>query len=477
MFDILLPDQSEIPLYQQLYLLIRDGIRQGSLADGQRLPSVRSLQNQLNISKTPIETAYQMLMAEGYVFSKPRSGLYVVNRSNGQTNRNLYQEPRQQTIHKTKQELERSSQSVKIDFYPTALDPVFFPVRVWNKLLKESVDQHLNEIGDYGDPQGEYGLRSVISEYLLNSRGVHSTPEQIIVGAGTAPSLGSLSKLLKDIKNIAFEEPGYSLVREQFRMNGFNIINIPVGEHGISLDVLEKSQADLVYVTPSHQFPTGGIMPYPERERLLAWAEDNNAYIIEDDYDGEFRYQGKPISSLQSLDRNERVIYAGTFSKVLTPSLRMNYLVLPSHLMHELSEGKQNVFFAPSRIEQWAMESFILQGHWYRHIRKMRNVYRKRHQHLIEIIQTYLGGHVEISGQYSGLHIQLTVRTSKSSEELIQLAAEKGVKLYDLRKMWVSQQQTSGAYPRLYIGFAALSTEDMELGIKLLSQAWSLELN
>lgn len=473
MFDILLPEQSEFPLYQQLYLQLREGIRNGAIPDGQRLPSVRSLQLQLNISKTPIETAYQMLTAEGYVISKPRSGLYVMNPYKEFSSSQQHQQPTSMTTMSVIRSHADTNPNV-IDFNPTRLDQAAFPVRIWNKMLKEALDRHVCEIGMYGDPQGEYALRRVVSEYLRNSRGVNSTPDQIVIGAGTAYSIGLLSRMLKGMKHVAVEEPGYSLVRDQFQLNGCEILPISLGDKGISLDRLEQSHAELVYVTPSHQFPTGGIMPYPERERLLEWANAKNAYIIEDDYDGEFRYHGKPIASLQGLDDNGRVIYAGTFSKVLTPALRMNYLVLPQSLQHQLTHMQQEVFFAPSRVEQWAMTAFFEQGHWFRHIRKVRNLYKKRHHRLIELIETHLGKFVEITGQNAGLHLQLLVKKEATSEELIQEAAKAGVKVYDLRKTWINQRQDPGQYPRIYLGFASLNASEMETGMRLLQKAWNM---
>jgi GntR family transcriptional regulator/MocR family aminotransferase len=290
-----------------------------------------------------------------------------------------------------------------------------------------------------------------------------------------AYSIGILTKLLRDTRRIAFEEPGYNLVRDQFMLNDCEILPIPVTDKGISLTDLEASTAQMVYVTPSHQFPTGCIMPYPERERLLEWAVARNAYIIEDDYDGEFRYLGKPIPSLQSLDSYERVIYIGTFSKALTPALRMNYMVLPPKLIERLSNMPHEVVYAPSRVEQWAMQTFIEQGHWYRHIRKVRNLYRKRHDYLIALIQDHLGKHVEITGQNAGLHIQLAVNKRQTSEHLVASAAEAGVKVYDFRKMWMEMNQHPLKHPKLYLGFAGLSPADMEIGIRLLQKAWFME--
>lgn len=476
MFDILLPEQSDLPIYQQLYFQIREGIRNGTISDGQRLPSVRSLQIQLNLSKTPIETAYQMLIAEGYVISKPRSGLYVVNPCRDiECIRSLQQT--QTPFQPIMSALDSSTLTNPnwIDFNPSRIDDTIFPLRTWNKMLKEALEHHPTEIGKYGDPRGEYPLRVVVAEYLRNSRGVHAGPEQIIIGTGTAHSIGVLSKMIHGITHVAFEEPGFGQARDQFQLNGYQIIPISHDDCGISIDKLERSHAQLVYVTPSHQFPTGSIMPYAKRERLLEWAKERQAYIIEDDYDGEFRYLGKPIPSMQGMDTSGRVIYAGTFSKVLTPTLRMSYIVLPTGLLNQLNQMQHEVFFAPSRVEQWAMTSFFEQGHWYRHIRKARNLYRKRHGHLIELIESHLGKFVEITGQNSGLHVQLIVRTNSSSDELIRAAAEGGVKVYDLRKMWINQRQDTGKHPRLYMGFAGLNAAEMEAGIRLLRKAWKVD--
>lgn len=298
------------------------------------------------------------------------------------------------------------------------------------------MDTHAGLTGKYGDPQGEPGLRAELADYLRNSRGVICSPDQVIVGSGMAYSIGILAKLLTG-KHVAVEEPGYHLVRDQFIWNEWETYSIPVGDRGISIDELTKGSYQAVYVTPSHQFPTGSIMPYTEREHLLQWAEAADAYIIEDDYDGEFRYLGKPIPSLQGLVKHGRVIYIGTFSKTLTPSLRMNYMVLPASIMNLLAElPHEALLFAPSRMDQWAMERFINEGHWYRHLRRVRNAYREKHQHLIEMIRRHLGEYVLITGQNAGLHIQLTILQHHSSGELVRLAAEAGVMVYDFQKAW-----------------------------------------
>ncbi|CAI6015685.1 PLP-dependent aminotransferase family protein [Cohnella sp. JJ-181] len=397
MFDILLPESDDKPIYLHLYSQIRARIRDGTIPDGARLPSVRALRQQLNISKTPVETAFQMLTAEGYAVSRPRSGLYAANPLP------LSDQSPDQSTHSERRQASASTDSAPasdrmIDFDPTKLDANAFPVRTWQKLLRDAVSDRAGEMGSYGDPRGEPGLRRAIAEYLGSSRGVRCDADRIVVGSGMAYSVGIAAKLLAGRSRVAMEAPGYNLVRDQLTLNGCAPLPIPVGDHGLDLDALEASDAEAVYVTPSHQFPTGSVMPYPARERLLRWAEARDAYVIEDDYDGEFRYVGKPIPSLQGLDAHGRVVYVGTFSKAFSPAVRLNYMVLPLELTERLSRLPREVLHAPSRVEQWAMQSFIEQGHWYRHIRRMRSLYRKRHGLLIELIRTHLGSRALITG-------------------------------------------------------------------------------
>jgi GntR family transcriptional regulator/MocR family aminotransferase len=261
MFDILLTEQVDRPLYMQLYMQIRNHIRSGVISDGMRLPSVRSLQQQLNISKTPIETAYQMLTAEGYVVSKPRSGIFAINpheiRSPFQKN-----DDSDQPLAYLQQSIRtQATQNYRIDFNPTAVDKDMFPIRTWRKMQNVVLENNSESIGLRGDPQGEYALRSVLTDYLRNARGVICSPEQIVIGSGILYSIGILIKLLKDIQYVAFEEPGFAPVREQFIGHGYQLIPVSVHDRGISLEELENSKAQIVYVTPSHQFPTGSVIP------------------------------------------------------------------------------------------------------------------------------------------------------------------------------------------------------------------------
>jgi GntR family transcriptional regulator/MocR family aminotransferase len=474
MFDVLLPESDDQPVYQRLYEYIRDRIRSGSLADGTRLPSVRALHVQLNVSKTPIETAYQMLLAEGYAVSRPRSGVYVSNPYPPAMNDRprLDSSPPGPAAPAASTAQPQAARPSIIDFDPSRIDADTFPIRTWSKMLKESLEAHADEIGSYGHPMGEWGLRAELAQYLRSSRGVRCSPEQIAVGTGMAHSIDLLAQLLGDVRRVAMEEPGYRLVRDRLTLNGCGIVPISVGDKGLSLDELEASGAHAVYVTPSHQFPTGFILPYPERIRLLEWANRNEAYIIEDDYDGEFRYVGKPIPSLQGLDEQGRVVYVGTFSKAFTPALRMNYMVLPPALAERMNGLPPEAACTPARAEQWAMQRLMAEGRWYRHIRKVRSLYRNKQNRLTALIRTYLEPHVEITGMNAGLHLQLTVKDGRSTDELVRLAEEAGVRIYDLRTMWLDEKRRAREAPRLYLGFAGVGMAEMEEGVRRLRQAW-----
>ncbi|MBD0378584.1 MocR-like pyridoxine biosynthesis transcription factor PdxR [Paenibacillus sedimenti] len=471
MFEILLSDLSGQPLYLQLYTQMRNHIRSGVIRNGTRLPSIRSLHQQLNISKTPIETAFQMLLSEGYIVSKSRSGIFAVNpHENWPAFRPSIDLRQQGDVQNPIPSQSIAAQDIRFDFKPAGVDNEMFPVRIWRKMINEAIENHSADISKYGDTQGEYTLRAVLADYLRKSRGVVCSPEQVIIGSGIAYSIGLIVHLLKGIGRIAHEEPGYVQVREVFALNGFHMLPIPVGEKGISLEALEASGAQAVYVTPSHQLPTGAVMPYSEREYLLEWARTADAYIIEDDYDGEFRYFGKPISSLQSLDHYGRVIYMGTFSKAFTPAIRINYTILPIQLVQRLEE-LQHILNAPSRVEQWAMTSLIEQGHWYRHVRKMRNTYQRKHQRLLELIESHFSNKAKITGHSAGLHIRMELKTHLPTEELLKMAAEYGVKVYDFRHSWINWVEPE--YPEIYLGFAGISESAMEEGILLLKKAWA----
>ncbi|NOU67787.1 aminotransferase class I/II-fold pyridoxal phosphate-dependent enzyme [Paenibacillus sp. LMG 31461] len=452
----------------QLYTYIRSLIQDGAIQDGAKLPSIRSLKRQLNISKTTIETAYHMLLEEGYVFSKQRSGLIVVNP-------HLLQSPNQSSSIKqadTVPSLTQVGIEDLIDFSLLTVDGDSFPIRIWKSIMGESLSMNCQFIHEYGESQGEYSLRESISIYLRNSRGVTCSPEQIVIGSGISYSVQLLSRLIGERSLIGIEKHGIAQVRQVFSQNNFHLIPISIYDDELFEKEIKENKINVLYVTPSHR-PMGSPMPFANRQQMLQWAIKNNGYIIEDDYDGELRLTGKPVPSLQGLDKDGVVIYIGTFSKVFTPAIRLNYMVLPQSLLEKL-QSLDTILSGPSRIDQWAMQLFISRGHWYRHLRRMRKIYRLKHDFLVQLLQRHMPGTVRVEFSGSGLHLEMTIRTKLSTEKLIELARNEGVVVYGSQDALLHTDQGE---VKIYLGFGGIQERDMERGILLLKKAWSEALN
>ncbi|WP_299088824.1 PLP-dependent aminotransferase family protein [uncultured Metabacillus sp.] len=319
----------------------------------------------------------------------------------------------------------------------------------------------------YSENQGEFELRREISNYLLQSRGVRSAPEQILITAGTQASMALICLLLAlREKTVAMEEPGYSGVRSVLEDQGCYIDPVPLEKDGLSVEHIQTSRAKAVYLTPSHQFPFGMVLSISKRMRLLKWAYQTGGYIIEDDYDGEFRYRGHPIPSLKSLDEQERVIYLGTFSKSFLPSARLSYIVFPPSLMVQYLRKFAAYNQSVSPIIQRAMDLFMQTGEFERHIRRMRKLYQRKHQALLRSIEQYMGNQVKIVGEKSGLHILLKLK-GVTAFELIKNGLQKGVKVYSPSRFWLNPNTEGNSY--IMLGFGGLSIEEIEKGVRLLA--------
>ena len=322
-----LDSKSPAPLFKQLYEQIRERILLGSLAADTKLPSVRELAAHQSISRNTVDGAYQELLAEGYIYSKSRSGYFVSPLDQVAAPKIL--EPASRIPGPPAEAAAR----YRYDFHPARLDPASFPTRQWRKFLLECLREPPGKLSQYGDPQGLADLRFCLQGYLERSRGVVCQPQQVIITAGLQNSLDIVATLLKERHTtFAIEDPGYALAANVFRNHGYRIAPVPVTEDGIEVNRLAKTNSSVAYVTPSHQLPLGYVMPVANRLKLLEWSEHGERFILEDDYDSELRYIGKPIPSLQGLRPGGRVIYLGTFSKVLSPALRISYLVLPQTL-------------------------------------------------------------------------------------------------------------------------------------------------
>lgn len=467
-----LDGSSPVPQYVQLYEHIKHEIVSGRLAENDRLPSVRKLADFLDLSTTPIELAYQQLVAEGFVESEPRRGLYV--RKLPEPYARLGNDGGPDDGYNGKRAFPtRDNKVYEYDFHLSKNDFTHFPFQTWRKLFRQALCPERSGLLFYGDPQGEPGLRHEIAKYLHRFRGVACSPEQIVIGADQHLLLNFLSMMLKDRSGeIAFENPGYVLFSSTFRKHGYRIVPISLEEDGIDIRELYASGVKLVSVSPSHQFPRGMIMPISKRLQLLEWADQTGGYIIEDDYDGEFRYHGRPIPSLQGLRRNGNVIYLGGFSQVLAPALCVNYMVLPYSLLEEFRRLQHELLFeqSSSPLHQTTLQLFMEKGFLEKHIRKMRNVYRKKHDLLIDSIRTHFGENANVIGKDAGFHILLEVDSPKPEEQMVREAKEAGIRVGSAAFAWLSPPAT--ARKEFFIGFGGIPLERIDAGIKLLSDIW-----
>ena len=394
--------------YIQLYQHIKQEIHQGTLVEGTQLPSIRSLSETLSISKSTVENAYGQLIAEGYIESKPKKGYYVSALDSyffgvmeGQKTR--------QVPEMMAPDNRANEEDAMVIFDTDGIERNLFDFNIWKKMLTKVIEYDTDALISYGDVQGEYELRKEIVRFIHESRGVKCTPHQIVVGAGVQSLFVILAALLRESQDtIAFESPGFYKGATLFEDFGFKTIEVPVKAQGINLDILMSSGAKLAYISPSHQYPTGSTMPINNRLKLLKWASEKNAYIIEDDYDSILRYEGVPIPSLQGLNNGKNVIYVGAFSKLLLPSIRISFVVIPLSLMDAYDKMKKRYSQTVSKIEQLALAHFMNEGYFDRHIRRIKKWYGKKNQRLIEALKNRENAKFSIIGKSSGLHIMFS---------------------------------------------------------------------
>ncbi|RJE91392.1 PLP-dependent aminotransferase family protein [Paenibacillus sp. 1011MAR3C5] len=457
------------PLYIQLYSYIRSGIEGGSLPAGEALPSIRQLAQHLGISKNTVESAYGQLVAEGYLENRERAGYLILP---------LEQfpygiAPAQVPANGVKKPVstQQPHAAVQYDFHYGDIAFDRFPHSLWKSCVTEALSADYVHVLGYGNRMGHPGLREEIAEYVYQSRGVICEANQIIISAGTQHLMSVLVQLLQlSNETIAMEEPGYSGVKSVLRNLGCTLISIEVESDGIDVSQLgDTENVKLVYVTPSHQFPLGMVMPIQKRYRLLQWATERGSYVLEDDYDSEYRYSSAPIPALKALDSNDRVIYMGTFSKSFLPSARLSYAILPHSLLNTC--GEKLTFLSPSvsPLIQEAVWLFMKKGHFARHLRRMRRVYQARHKALTEAIQEVFGDQCGIIGDSSGMHLLLDVKGRQASE-LIPLAERFGCRVYPPDKHWNIPSDCPESY--IMLGFGGLDERRLQEGIQQLGRAW-----
>ncbi|MBR6666491.1 MAG: PLP-dependent aminotransferase family protein [Lachnospiraceae bacterium] len=457
-------------LYEQIYEYIQGEIKEGKLLQGERLPSTRSLAENLQVARSTVEMAYEQLLSEGYIESQPYRGYFVCKIEE------LFQLDEGRSSER-KSSLEQAeptgARGYTYDFSPTQIDMTGFPFSVWRRLHKKVLEDGNEQLYARGDAQGDYGFRETIARYLHASRGVNCTPEQIIVGAGNDYLLMLLEKILGKELSIAMENPTYKRAYRIFRSFAYPITTVDMDESGMMVEELRKTDAKLAYVMPSHQYPTGTVMPIGRRSELLKWAnEKEDRYLIEDDYDSEFRYKGKPIPSLQASDKNGKVIYIGTFSKSIAPAIRVSYMVLPEKLVQAYREKCYFYSTTVSRIEQKILDEFIRGGYFERHLNKMRKYYRDKHDLLLEELKPF-EKEFDITGENAGLHLLLTSKSGRTEAELIEKAGRYGVKIYGLSDS-LSDSTKDTSYT-VILGYGSLSMREIKDGVEALKQAWNIK--
>ena len=450
MFTCTLDSKSRTTLTDQLYHALRDEIMQGRMAPGVRMPSKRQLAEHLHVSTATVEAAYGRLASEGYCESRPRSGMYVA-----------------EALPETGAVVPRADVPVKWDFSTGAADAAHFPYATWARLMREVLSEQNTALLLSGDPQGSLELRQEIAHMLRSLRGIDVQPECIVLGAGTEVLITALLPVIGRERLFAVEDPGYSRVRRILVASGARIAPTPLSGGAIDVRALYLSGAGAAYVTPSHQFPLGGEMTADQRASLLRWAKETGGYILEDDYDSEFRFQGVSAPALRAMDDSRQVIYMNTFARTLAPGLRLSFMVLPEALV-----GRYRALHAACSVpgfEQETLRRFIAGGYMERHVARMRVVYRARLQALEKAAHALGLGEVAPCG--AGLYCLLHVGGKTPAQELVPLAAEAGVRLTRLADYGVMQQGQESERVVL-LGFAGMDENMIKEGLGALCRAW-----
>lgn len=466
---IYIDKDTKAPVYEQIYTILRQKILSGSLKFADKLPATRKLAMELSIGRNTVDRAYQQLIAEGYVTSKVGSGFTV--------NKIPIEFAVSDQVDFSAHSLEKAqSQSVSIryDFAHGAIDNSIFPYKQWRKSINYALNlMESYSYIDYPSRQGELSLRESISKYLQRSRSVRCNASQVIITCGHQHSMEIIANMFEhSSKRFAMEDPGYDGVRIVFQNHNYQITPIPVEKDGISIEPIKFLNTDhLLYLTPSHQFPTGVILPIAKRRKLIHWAFNTNSYLIEDDYDSELRYNTNPIPSLQSLDIHGRTIYTGTFSKSLSPSMRVAYIVLPDSLMDTYRRYYHRYNSQVSALHQIALADFIASGNYERHINRLRIFYRKRQNALLTALREVFGNTAFISGEGAGKHILLTLKSSISQDELIKRAEDIGIRVYSTKEHYLNPIDCP--HSQILLGFSIIPTPDLKSILEKLHHAWS----
>src|SRR5699024_1187710 len=447
-------------IYRQLYNRLKEDILAVKYESHEKIPSKREMAKHLNVSINSVKSAYEQLLAEGYIYTKERKGYFIepldklIIDSNAQISLDAH-------YHKTQTIFDYSFSHMSTDISE-------FPVETWAKLTKRVFLDYDDYLSTIPNIKGPIELRKSIAKLVSYQRGIQCHPEQIVLGSGTNTLLIQLIQLMEQDVTIAVENPGYSRFRTLLNQTQTSISAIELDYKGISIEQLKKEQPQAVIVTPSHQFPMGTIMPVSRRIDLLNWASKTHSYIIEDDYDSEFKYETDNIPSLFSFDKNESVIYLGTFSKTLMPGLRISYMILPINLVKKLDCLNLNMIPDFSTIHALTLNLMIKEGYYEKYVKKMHQIYGKKREALITHLSNSFKNDIRIKDTQAGLHFIVEVNTPFSYQEIESRAKEMKLELYTLNRFSVKALEKNNSYKTLIIGFSKIKQDQIPQAVQRL---------
>jgi len=461
MLTYVMEDRGGMPLYEYLYRCIRQDILGGTLVQGEKLPSKRALAEHLQVSVITVEGAYQQLVAEGYVHPRSRRGYFVA-----QVERLMPPDISIPAVVRPETPVWR------VDLRSNQVDESRFPAAIWARLTRQVLAEHRDDFLAPVPHQGLYELRRAIAQDLRAYRGMTVSPEQIVIGAGAEYLYILLAQLLGKGMVFALEDPGYPKIGQVYEKCGVCCRHIPLDQQGMDMECLRASGAGVVHISPTHQYPTGLITSIGRRQELLRWAKERDGFIIEDDYDSEFRFTGRPIPTLQSIDAEGRVVYLNTFSQTISPSMRLGFMVLPPRLLERYRKELDFYACTVPALEQQVLARFLSGGHYEQHLSRMRKEYRGRRMAVLEAFHTSSFAHrITILEQGAGLHFLLRLDARQSEEELRRRGEELGICLSFLSEY--------AAVPRRYyvntlvVNYTGLKVEKLEETMQLLEKLFA----
>jgi GntR family transcriptional regulator/MocR family aminotransferase len=483
---IMLNENSALPLYRQIYEAIRDAILSGNLRPTAPLPATRLLSKELGISRMTVINAYDQLFAEGYLEAKIGAGTFVAahlpeeflqtssferreHQENSLAHKVNFSDYGKNLAQNSESILRHNGKSSLLPFEHGVPGTEEFPFDVWAKIAQRWQKKPPASILSYGDALGFRPLREAIAAHLASARGVLCKVDQIIVTNGTQQALDLIGRIfLTKTTDVYIEDPGYLGARDIFAATGARLVPVPIDEEGFDLQTARKlsRRARLVYVTPSQQYPLGVTMSLARRLKLLEWARDRDAFVIEDDYNSEYRYGGRPLASLQGLDRDGRVIYLGTFSKTIFPALRLGYLVVPANLIEVFAAARALTDLHSPSLEQAVLAEFINERHYARHIRRMRGIYEGRQRILVEEVRKNLKGMLEVAHAEAGMHLIGWLPRGIDDRDVSRRAAEANLKIAPLSAYCIRQTLRGG----MLLGYTAFNERQIKQGVKKLAR-------